>query len=59
MKLLSNEIRPFSIQFGGRTVKNKSTPRLTSMPEYITAICCVFCSPDIETYFEAINKATD
>ena len=57
MKPLSNKIRRVSIQFGGRTVKNVFTPRLTWMPEYITAKC-VFYSPDMKTYFEAINEAT-
>ena len=58
MKPLSNEILWVSIQSCGRTVKNTFTPRLTSMPEYITAKCGVFCSPDMKTYFEAINEAT-
>ena len=58
MKPLSNEIRLVSIKFGGRTVKHSFTPSLNSMPEYITAKCCVFCSPDMKTYFEAIHEAT-
>ena len=58
MKPLSNEIRRVSIKFDGRTVKNAFTPSLTLMPEYITAKCPVFCSPDMKTFFEAINEAT-
>ena len=57
MKPLSNKIRRVSIQFGGRTVKHAFTPRLTSMPESSTAKC-VFCSPDMKPFFEAINEVT-
>ena len=58
MKPLSNEICRVSIQFDGRTVKSAFTPGLTLMPEYITAKCRLSCSPDMKTYFEAINEAT-